>query len=217
MLRATVVIVTIIVGARATTAGEVCGTGDPEAICAAPRVELAGARTPQDGPIIGANTTYAVAGAVPGQPSYLVYHPQVTAEYTLYVGGPPVTAGVCNELPTCAGPAPTSCMRMVATYVLVGGERYEIELGPIGAGKRVAVHLSVPEDEELLAVRDQRVIDAGTGVSAVRFDDPSTYSTASVHDRLSYAISESRSLNTSGHSRSQRRLSSAPAPDLHEM
>ena len=45
---------------------------------------------------------------------------------------------------------------------------------------------------------------------------PSTYSTVSLQDRLSNAISESRSLNTPGHSVSQRVRSVSSWPGLHE-
>jgi len=107
-------------------------------------------------------------------------------------------------------------MHTVATYELVAGERYEIELAPIPAGHALLLRLDAPVEEEHVAYR---LIDAGCGATpgfaAVRFWEPSTYSTASGHDRLSNAISESRSLNTSGHSIVQRRLSSAPAPGLH--
>ena len=192
------------------------GTAAADPVCEDPRVNVTAGPNPQDGPILDGNATYAIAGFAPGKKSFVVFEAQVTGEHELSFGGAPVHVALVDEPPTATTKAP-DCMRSAATYELVAGERYEIELGPIPQSQRVLLHVKAPIDEEHVA---QRFIDAGwgwgAGFDAVRFCEPSTYSTASWQDRLSYAISESRSLNTSGHSVLQRRFSSAPAPDLHD-
>jgi hypothetical protein len=185
-------------------------------ICEDTRVNVTAGPNPQDGPILDANAMYAIAGFSHGKKSFVVFEAQVTGEHELSFGGAPVHVVLAGEPPTSAR-KPADCMRTAATYDFVAGERYEIELGAIGSGQRVLMHVKAPVEEEQVA---QRFIDAGwgsgPGFAAVRFWDPSTYSTASTHVRLSYAISESRSLNTSGHSTLQRFFSAAPAPLLHD-
>jgi hypothetical protein len=184
-------------------------------VCEDTRVNVTAGPNPQDGPILDANATYAIAGFAPGKKSFVVFEAQVTGEHEVSFGGAPVHVALVGQQPTRQA-KPADCMRTAATYDFVAGERYEIELGAIGSGQRVLLHVRAPEDEDHVA---QRFIDAGwgsgAGFDAVRFWLPSTYSTASEQVRLSYAISESRSLNTSGHSRLQRFFSSAPAPLLH--
>jgi hypothetical protein len=191
------------------------------AICA-PGVEITAGPNPQDGPWLDANTTYAIAGFAAGKKNYLVYEATASGEFTLYVGGAYASVRFMDKQPKTERPATERCMRTVQTFELVQGERYEIELGPIPPNQRLTLFLRSPPDEDRVAYRlPYRLIEAGVAVgaglfAAVRFCVPSTYSTASPHARLSYAISESRSENTSGHSSRQRRSSSAPAPDLHE-
>ncbi|MBA3503855.1 MAG: hypothetical protein M4D80_32280 [Myxococcota bacterium] len=191
-------------------------------ICEDTRINVTAGPNPQDGPILDGNTTYAIAGFAPGKKSFVVFEAQVSGEHELSFGGAPVHVALVDEPPTATTKAP-DCMRSASTYELVAGERYEVELGAIPSSHRVLLHVKAPIDEDKVAQRSkdaQRFIDAGwgsgAGFAAVRFCEPSTYSTASWHDRLSYAIRESRSLNTSGHSMLQRRFSSAPAPALHE-
>ena len=132
-------------------AGERCGRADLDAICDDPRVEVTAGPNPQDGPVLESNTTYTVAGFAAGKRSYVVIEAQATGEYALYVGGPPVTAKICDERATCSSDAPRSCMHSVATYDLLAGERYEIELAAIPAGQRVLVHVKAPADEDRVA------------------------------------------------------------------
>ena len=185
-------------------------------VCEDTRLNVTAGPNPQDGPILDGNATYAIAGFAPGKKSFVVFEAQVTGEHELSFGGPPVHVAFVDQPPTSAR-KPPDCMRSAATFDLVAGERYEIELGAIPSGLRVLLHVKAPISEDHVA---QRFIEAGwgsgAGFDAVRFWLPSTYSTASEHVRLSYAISESRSLNTSGHSALQRFFSSAPAPLLHD-
>ena len=137
--------------ATATSDDERCG-GDAEAMCKAPQVALTAGPTPVDAPAIHANTTYAVAGFAAGKRSYLTYEASVTGEFTLYLGGPPVSAKIKDEHPACNSAA-TSCMRTATTYVLVAGERYEIELSAVPPGQRVLVRLEAPVEEDRVALR----------------------------------------------------------------
>ena len=117
--------------------------------CAA-SVPISGVANPQDGRIIRANTTYAVTGAAPGKRSYLVYEATATGEFTLALGGPAVGVRVIDQPPTEIRAA-KDCMHTTATYVLVAGERYEIELAPIPAGRHVLLQLTAPVEEEHVA------------------------------------------------------------------
>lgn len=128
-----------------------CGAGDLSAICAADRVELPAARNPLDAPAIDANTTYAVAGAAARERGYLAFEARVTGEHALYAAGAPVR--IAGEPPTCTSTAPAeSCMRSVASYELVAGTRYVIELDPTAAGERVLVHVHAPAGEEHVVI-----------------------------------------------------------------
>ena len=137
--------------ATATSDDERCGV-DAEAICRDPQVTLTAGPTPTDAATIHANTTYAVAGFAAGKRGYLTYEAKATGEFTLYLGGPPVTAKIKDEHPACNSAA-TACMRTATTYVLVAGERYEIELGAIAPGQRVLVRLEAPVEEDRVALR----------------------------------------------------------------
>jgi hypothetical protein len=71
----------------ASAAPAACGDGDLDAICDDPRVAVTAGPNPQDGPILDANTTYAVAGFAPNKRSYVVFEAQLTGEYSLYLAG----------------------------------------------------------------------------------------------------------------------------------
>jgi hypothetical protein len=207
--------VLLVAGLLAMFAGE--AAADP--VCEHFRVNVTAGPNPQDGPILDGNTTYAIAGFAAGKKSFVVFEAQVSGEHELSFGGAAVHVAMVDE-PARANPRAPDCMRSAATYELVAHERYEIELGAIPSGQRVLLHVKAPVEQDRVAQRC-KVAGCGwgglcAGVAAVRLCEPSTYSTASWHDRLSYAIRESRSLNTSGHSTLQRFFSAAPAPDLHE-
>lgn len=133
-----------------------CGNGDLEAICEGARVSVTAGPNPQDGPILDADGTYAVAGFAANKRSYVVFEVHISGEYALYAGGPPVSVKLIDELPTCASAARASCMRTVATYELLAGERYTIELGPIPPNQRVLLHLDAPADEVHIASVGER-------------------------------------------------------------
>ena len=107
---------------------------------------------PQDGPILDANATYAIAGFAPGKKSFVVFEAQVTGEHEVSFGGAPVHVALVGQQPTRQA-KPADCMRTAATYDFVAGERYEIELGAIGSGQRVLLHVRAPEDEDHVAQR----------------------------------------------------------------
>ena len=102
--------------------------------------------------MLDANVTYAVAGFASAKRSYLVFEPQATGEYELYLGGPPVTVRLGEEHPTSTA-STKDCMHTVETYVLEEGERYEIELGAVPSGARVLLRITAPEEEEHVASR----------------------------------------------------------------
>ena len=120
--------------------------------CEETRVPITAGPNPLDAPVLDANTSYAVAGFAPGRRGYLVFEPQATGEYEIYLGGPSVTIRVGNEHPTSSTSA-TDCMNTVSTYVLEEGERYEIELGAIPSNMRVLFRIEAPEEEEHVASR----------------------------------------------------------------
>lgn len=136
-----------------------CGAGDLDQICEAARVAVTVGPNPLDAPVLDANTTYAVAGFAANKRGYLVLETQDSGTYTLYIGGPPATARICDEPPTCTSGA-GHCMHSSVTYVLAANERYEIELGPIPSGQRVLVHVYTAAGD--------RVVRAGISASASR-------------------------------------------------
>ena len=151
--------------------GDACGSGDLDVICDDTRIDVTAGPNPQDGPILDANTTYSVAGFAPGKRSYVVFEPQTSGEYSFYLGGPPVSSRFCDEYATCSGAAPKgSCMRTAATYELLAGERYEIELGAIPPGQRVLLHLKAPADEDRIVFSGMLDGQASPDLYAVRAD-----------------------------------------------
>jgi hypothetical protein len=137
----------------AGAAGETCGQGDLDAMCAESTVALTAGPNPLDAPLLDSSVTYEVAGYASGKRSYLVFEPAASGEYAIYLGGAPVAMQVCEELPTCTSPVPETCMRTVAVYALTAGQRYEIELGAIAANHRVRLRIEPPEDEPRVASR----------------------------------------------------------------
>lgn len=115
--------------------------------CAAP-TEVTAVANPQDGRVIRGNTTYAVAGIAPGKKSYLVFEPSATGEHTLALGGPSVGVRIIDEPPTQIRSS-KDCMHTTATYVLVAGERYVIELG--ASPHKVLLRLEAPVEDDQVA------------------------------------------------------------------
>jgi len=120
--------------------------------CEETRVPITAGPNPLDAPVLDANTTYAVAGFAPARRGYLVFEPQATGEYEIYLGGPPVPVRVGDEHPTSTANS-NECWHTVSTYVFEEGERYELELGAIPSGARVLIRIAAPEEEEHVASR----------------------------------------------------------------
>src|SRR5204863_2851769 len=113
--------------AQPGAAGSRCGKAKLGEICEEAEVELAAGANPLDAPVIDSSVTYLVAGPAAGKHGYLVVEPTVTGDYSVYLGGPAVAMQIRDEHPVCSGPA-GGCMRVVTTYALTAGKRYEIEL-----------------------------------------------------------------------------------------
>ena len=118
--------------------------------CAAP-TEITAVANPQDGRVIHASTTYAVAGYASGKKSYLVFEAAATGEHTLALGGASVGVRIIDEPPTQIRAA-KDCMHTLATNVLVAGERYAIELGALPAAQKVLLRIDAPVEEDHVAI-----------------------------------------------------------------
>lgn len=128
---------------RATSA-DLCGAGDVDAICADTPIPLTAGADVASAPRIVAGVSYAIAGPGPGERGDVLFRATVTGTHTLYVGGPAVPLVFCDEIATCTSTAPGTCLRSIATYELVAGEHYEIEVGPLAAAARLRLRIDAP-------------------------------------------------------------------------